>query len=281
MIYHFVVGDMAAEPLKEAVQLEPSMAGEVVVLKDVLHVGPIRKDEGDSFSAMRSAYWQQVVLNEKNPVQVDDMERMLEVSAAMYKDETIIAWFWMAPWPADACAYHWLLPYLSKHAGRFFLVNIANLPFLNAEGKVFYPKSISEILPKELIKARKLARLVTPAEVEVDGEEWRKLTEENAGIRTHEGGKKLLSRNEDHYDTSLMSFCSQQFQKASRIVKQALTKYNIPTGDVHLGWRLRKMAEEGTLMLQGDTGKTLTDFEVKLPGEIAPQETPAAQNEAS
>ncbi len=265
MIYHIVVGDMAAGPLAEAIEMEPELKGEVIVLKDILHVGPIQKEEGQSFSDMRSAWWQEVS-NAKEPIRVDDMERLLEVSNAMYKDEEAVAWFWMAPWPADVCAYHWMLYYLSKHSGRFYLLNIAGLPFLDENGKVCYPKNISEILPKELVKARKLARQVTPAEVEVDGEEWNKLVQENAGIRVHEGGKKLASKPEDHYDNQLKSFCSHQFQKASRIVGQALNKYKIPTGDLHLGWRLRKLAESGQLLQQGDATKTLKDFEVKLPG---------------
>lgn len=251
----------------EAVMMEPELKGEVLLLKDILHVGPLKKEENQGFSALRSAYWQEVAphMHSKEPIHVDDMERLLEVSKAMYDDETAVAWFWMAPWPADVCAYHWMLPYLSKHKGRFYLLNIAGLPFLDENGKVYYPKNIGEILPKELVKARRLARQVTPAEVEVDGEEWVKLVEENTGIRTHEGGKKLTSRPEDHYDKQLISFCSHQFQKASRIVGQAINKFNMPTGDMHLGWRLRKIAERGELLLQGDATKTLKDFDVKLP----------------
>lgn len=257
---------MAAAPLQEAIHAEASLQGELTVLKDILHIGPILKQEGQSFSELRSAFWQQAVVNEKNLVQVDDMERLLEVSNALYKDPEAQAWFWMAPSPADVCAYHWMLPYLARHTGRFYLLNIAGLPFLDENGKVFYPKSISEILPKELIKARKLARQVTPAEVEVDGEEWQRLTDENAGIRTHGGGKKLASQPETYYDDQLASFCSHQFQKASRIITQAMGKFGIPTGDTYLGWRLREMAAAGRLQLQGDVTKALKDFEVKLPG---------------
>jgi hypothetical protein len=266
MIYHFVVGDAAAGPLQEAILTEPSMAGEVVVLRDVLSVGPLQKAEGQTFSGLRSAFWQEVTGNDRQPVVVDDMERMLEVSKAMYDDETITAWCWMATIPADVSAYYWLLPYLSKHTGRFCLINIAGLPFLDENGKVFYPKSFSQVLPKELIKARKLARPVTPAEVEVDMEEWRKILESNSGIRTAEGGKKLAAREESFYDNILLSFCTQQYQKASRIITQALTKHGIHTGDTYLGWRLRRMAEAGKLQLQGDISKTLKDFDVKLPG---------------
>lgn len=268
MIYHFIVGDMSAEPLKEAVLSEPTLKGEVIVLKDILHVGPLKKEEGKTFSEMRLDYWQQVVPNEKNPQTLDDMERMLEVSAAMFKDDSIQAWFWMAPSPADVCAYYWLLPYLSKHMGRFFIVNIAGLPFLDENGKVFYPKSISYVLPKEIVKARKLARQVTPSEMEIDTDEWKRLVEENMPLRVHEGGKKIASVDEGYYDNQLVSFCSHQFQKASKIVRQTLSKYSIPTGDVWLGYRIRKIAEEGKLVVQGDPAKPLNEFEVRLPGEV-------------
>lgn len=275
MIYHLIVGDMAAQPLLEAVASEASLQGEVVVLRDILHVGPLQKGEGQTFSGLRSNFWNEAAPNEKAPVEVNDMERILEVSAAMFKDENIQAWFWMAPAPADVCAYHWLLRYLGKHSNRFFLVNIAGLPFLNEAGKVFYPKGFGEILPKEIIKARRLARIVTPAELEVDGDEWNKLVEQNTGLRTHEGGKKLLSRGEDYYDAQLLSFCSGQYQKASRIVSQALGKYGIPTGDLWLAWRLRQLAASGQLQLQGDATKTLKDWEIKLPGDTPSASEPS------
>ncbi len=268
MIYHLVVGDSAADSLKEAISMEPSMQGEVIVLKDILNVGPLRNDEGTDFSAMRSAFWNSMMLNEKEPVHVQDAEHMQQLSEKLMEDTDVKVWFWMAPWPADVCAYHWLLGFFNNTIDRYFVLSIAGLPFLDENGKVFYPKNISEILPKELVKARRLARAVTIAEVEMDGETWTKLVEENGGIRTHEGGKKLASRSEDHYDNILASFCSHQFIKASRIISQSLNKYSVPTGDTYLGWRLRKMAENGIIQLQGDVSKTLKDYEVKLPGDI-------------
>jgi len=237
------------------------------VLRDILHVGPLQKTDDMSFSQMRSAFWQEVAAQEKIPVEVDDMECLLACSKAMYDDDTIQAWFWMAPGPADVCAYYWVLPYLSKHPGRFSLINMAGLPFLDENGKVHFPKNISEILPRELVKARRLARPVTPGEVEVDTEEWRRLTEENAAIRTHEGGKKIVSRSETYYDSQLTGFCTPQFQKASRVINQVLTKQHNPTGDLYLGRRLRQLVQNGALEANGDITKALKDFEVRLPGQ--------------
>ena len=280
MIHHLVVGDMAAQPLLEAISEEESMQGDVVVLKDILHVGPLKKAEGQSFSDMRTDFWKAVINDEKQEIKVDDLERVLEVINKLSQNDDDVLWLWMAPWPADVCAYYWLLRYMEKHLDRFFVLNIAGLPFLNDQGKVYYPKNISEILPKELIKARKLARVVTPAELEVDGEEWDNLVLENSAMRLLDGGKKLLTKDASHFDEQLMSFCSHQFTKAHRIVNQAMKKLTIPTGDMYLGWRLRQMIEQEMLICEGDANKTLKDFSIKLPGGSTEQtETPAEQQE--
>lgn len=279
MIYHVVVGDMAAQPLLEAISTEPSMEGEVLVLKDILHVGPIKKAQGQSFSQLRTEFWKEVINDEKQEIEVNDLERLLEVTTQLHNNPDALVWLWMAPWPADVCAYYWMLNYMSKHLDRFYVLNLGGLPFLDEEGKVYYPKNISEILPKELIKARKLARQVTPAELEVDGEEWLNMTAENAGMRLLAGGKKLYTRDESYYDEKLSSFCSHQFQKAHRIVNQVINKMSVPTGDLYLGWRLRKMVQNETLLADGDIKKTLRDFSVKLPGGTTTEEVLAEPTE--
>ena len=84
-------------------------------------------------------------------------------------------------------------------------------------------------------------------------------------MRLLEGGKKLYTRDESFYDEKILSFCSQQFQKGHRIVNQVINKLSVPTGDMYLGWRIRKLIENGTLLSEGDPAKTLRDFSVKLP----------------
>jgi len=265
MIYHLVVGDEAAKPLREAIAQSPEMAGEVIVVRDLLHIGPLQRGEGQSFSALRSAFWNEVIPEGKQPVEVNDLERLLEVSNELYKDGDAQAWCWMAPWPADIAAYYWMLPYLGKHDGRFCIVNLGNLPFLNEAGGVFYPTNISELLPKELIKARRLARAVTPAERELDNETWQQLVSEDTGIRSFEGGRKLISRPAAHFDAALLSLLTPQFQKASRVIAKALAKHKLPTGDLYLGWKYRQLAAEGNAELLGDTQKSLKDWELRLP----------------
>lgn len=266
MIYHIVVGDEAAKPLSEAFLADTEQEGSIIVLKDILHVGPLLKEDGQKFSDMRSAFWQEVVPQSKEPIAVDDLERILQISAELHKTEDTKVWFWMAPSPADTTAYYWLLFYFKNYRERFFVVNVGGLPFLDGNGKLFYPKNLSEIPAKELLKARRLARVITPSEMEMDTDEWEKIKNENADIRIYEGGKKIAHKEASHYDQQLISFCSQQFQKASKIIRQAMSKYSIPTGDLYLGWRLRQLAANGAVNTQGDMNKPMNEWDVKLAG---------------
>src|ERR1044072_5050693 len=109
MIYHIVVGDAAAAPLQEAIRAEASMEGELIVLKDILHLGPLERAEGQSFSELRSQFWNTVAPNEKTPVQVDDLERLLGAANELASNGEAKLWFWMAPAAADVCGYYWVL----------------------------------------------------------------------------------------------------------------------------------------------------------------------------
>lgn len=275
MIFHLVVGDEAARPLREAVASEESMAGEVVVLKDILHVGPLQRGDGESFGAMRSRFWNAVLPHEKEPIVVPDEERVLQISNALHKSVDAQAWVWMAGAPADVCAYHWLLGYLTKHGEKLRLVSTGGLPFLNAAGAVFYPRGFSEVTARELVKARRLARPLAAGEAEIDAENWATLVEQDTGLRTHEGGRKLLSRPVDFYDKILQSSLTAQLQKASRVVSTALSKNYLPPGDLWLGWRLRILAETGVVAAIGDATRPLKEWEVQLAGQAQPVEEAA------
>lgn len=268
MIYHLVAGQDSAAPLIEAIRMEISMAGEVVVLEDHLGCGPLYKVAGQSFSEMRSEWWNTLLPNEKNQHKVQDMERVLEVSSILFKDELAEAWIWMAPKTKDICMYHWLLFYMSKHMGRCKLINLSNLPFLDSEGKVFYPSALSEILPKELIKARRLAQAITPAEIEIDGEDWQKLKENDSGLRIQVGGKKLKSVTVDYYDELLLGLSTKQHQKASRMVDQALQKHKADAGERFLASRIKGLVEQGLLQCKNTLDRPYKDWDIKLQGAI-------------
>jgi len=223
----------------------------------------MRRGEGQSFGALRGAFWNSVTPWAEPIAEVPDEAAVLAVSTALYNRADAEAWIWMGALPADVCAYHWTLGYLAKHGAKLKLVSFSGLPFLASNGGIFFPKSLAEVSAREVVKARRLARPLATGEAEVDGETWAAIVAEDTCLRAADGGKKLRSQPVDAWDETLLKLVTDTSQKASRVVNQALSKSFIPTGDWWLGWRLRTLVEEGKLEATGDIHRPLKEWEVR------------------
>lgn len=250
---HIVVGDHAAETLQAAFETIEWHCDNLFVVKDVFNVGPLRSEEM-SFTELRSDFWQKVT-GDSN-IQTQDLERLMELSTKLTNEEVQQVWFWMSGIPADVCTYFWLLHFLKKHMGKLFVVNINGLPFLDEEGKLFYPESISALPQRQVLKAMKLARTITPSEWETDGDEWKRLIKETeVGIRVNAGGKQIVGKPITFYDKDLLNLATNTNQKISKLVGNAMQKHKIFTGDTFLIWRLKTLADSQHLTLTKDSVK--------------------------
>ncbi len=235
MIYktaHIVIGDEAAKALAPALEEKEY----IFVFRDLLNIGPLQ-DKEKPFSGLRSEFWQKVTENETT---VDDLERLMTLSSQMNNHPDMTVWLWMADWAPDVCTYYFMLHYLKKHAGRVYVVNIAGLPFITEDGKLYFPANVSQLQGKEAHKARRLARKVSPAEWETDGEEWKRLLLHNDGIRELAGNKKLQGYPINHYDELFSGALEQNpHAKLRKIVSNILNDKQLATGDLFLEWRAR------------------------------------------
>jgi len=60
-----------------------------------------------------------------------------------------------------------------------------------------------------------------------------------------------------------------EFQKGNRAIVAILSKMKIKTGDVFLLWRIKNLAEQGKLEINGDTTKSWKEFEIRVKTIIA------------
>ncbi|MBO9635694.1 MAG: DUF1835 domain-containing protein, partial [Chitinophagaceae bacterium] len=193
---HIVFNEPDVAVLQKAIELEESMQGEVVLIKDDYAVGPIADIYiGEGIEA-RKQWWKEVLAGgdydgKVENEEVNDYKTVAELVGTMRRNPDEIIWIWAAQNKHDVCGYYWLLNYMAEFQGRVFILYLNNLPFINEKGLIFYPEWLSVIPPKEFLKARKLARPITLSEFEVDPDEWKKLMQENKGVRILEGGKKL------------------------------------------------------------------------------------------
>jgi hypothetical protein len=266
---HVVFQQADVNTLKKAIELDATLAGDVIQIKDDFAVGPLENLDTEEGWAAREN-WQRTLLNDspysnENLVgSFDDRKTVEEIKQWLNENEKEELWIWMGQNQHDVCSYYWLISQLKEYQGRVVVLYFNNLPFINEKGQIFYPSALHEILPKEFLKAKKLNRKVTLSEFEVDPDEWKKLCNENAMIRILEGGKKIVGKNEDFYDNDILSGLGNDWQKGNRAMQSILGKMKIKTGDVFLLWRMKKLAGEEKIEINGDTSKSWKDFEVKL-----------------
>jgi hypothetical protein len=196
----------------------------------------------------------------------DDRETVKELKNKLDADTLLEAWIWMGQNQHDVTGYFWLVRQLKGYQGRIMILYLNNLPFINEKGQLFYPWNVHDILPKEAVKAKKLARPITLSEFEVDPDEWKKLSEENAVVRILEGGKKIIGKEETFYDGEIMKNITAEWQKAWRVLGNTLHRMKIKTGDVYLMWRMKHLINEGKIEIMGNMDEGWKAFDMRLPG---------------
>jgi hypothetical protein len=266
---HIVFQQADIEVLNKAIEMDEALAGEIVQVKDDYAVGPLANLQTPEGWQERTNWWMSLIENTPYKESVGMIDDRLAVHQLKKKLEegTDDVWLWMGQNQHDVCGYYWLMSQLKDYQGRIFVLYLNNLPFLNEKGSLFYPAAIHEILPKEILKAKKLARPITLSEFEVDPDEWKKLSNENAMVRILEGGKKIVSKEETFYDKELLSYITGEWQKVHKVFTMLFSKMKVRTGDVFLSWRMKRLAEEGKLEIQGDWTKAAwKEVQVKLAG---------------
>ena len=267
---HIVFNEPDIAVLKQAIEMDESLQGEVMLIRDDYAVGPIQDLYRGEGREARLTWWKEVLAggdyeSKIESSEVDDYKTVAELVGTLRRNPEEIVWIWAAQNKHDVSGYYWLLHFMKEFQGRIFILYLNNLPFLNEKGQLFYPTWLSTIPPKEYLKAKKLARPITLSEFEVDPDEWLKLAAENKGVRILEGGKKLTQYEYDYYDADLRKFITADWQKASKIIHQFQSKNKQTTGDAYLLWRLKTQVTAGGLEVQGEL-KNMKDFELKLTG---------------
>ena len=267
---HIVFNESEVDLMKQVIGLDETLAGEVIQIKDDFAVGPLTALETEEGWQARYNWWMGLLEGSHyagtNQVKFDDRETVKTVKEKLANEPAEQLWIWMGQNQHDVSGYYWLMSQMSEFAGRVMVLYLNNLPFINEKGQIFYPSWLSEIQPKEFLKAKKLARPITLSEFEVDPDEWRKLCEENGLVRILEGGKKLASKDETFYDAEIIKNLTGEWQKATRVLTNTLHRMKIKTGDVFLMWRMKQLISEGKIEVTGDVNKGWKDFDVKLAG---------------
>ncbi|MBK5270123.1 MAG: DUF1835 domain-containing protein [Bacteroidia bacterium] len=266
---HIVFNESEVSLMKKVIELDESLEGEVIQIKDDFAVGPLSGIDTEEGWNARVEWWKTLLkgspYKESTAGSFDDRQTVKEIKEKLNANTEEEVWIWMGQNQHDVCGYYWLMPQLKEYQVRILILYLNNLPFINEKGQLFYPSWMHEIQPKEFVKAKKLARPITLSEFEVDPDEWKKIMEENAIVRILEGGKKIIGKEENFYDSELKLNLTTDWQKATRVLTNTLHRMKIKTGDVFLMWRMKQLISDGKIETMGDIDKGWKEFDVKLP----------------
>ncbi len=266
---HIVFEQANVEALQKAIELDESLVGEIIEIKDDFAVGPLGDIYGTEGYQERRDWWK--TLLEFSPYTdslniVDDKLTVHNLLKNLDEEPEEQVWIWMGQNAHDVCSYYWLMSQLKEYQGQIQVLYLNNLPFINEKGNIFYPTNLHEIQPKEFLKAKKLARPITLSEFEVDPDEWKKICKEPSMVRFLEGGKKLVGKEVDFYDKDILANVTKDAAKLQKVLTNTLNKMKVKTGDVFLVWRMREMAAVGKLQVNGDWSKGWKEITISLVG---------------
>jgi len=274
---HIVFQEADINILKQSMEMDETLKGEILLIRDDFAVGPLNDLDTEEGWQQRVEWWRGLLEGSPYGTQTagsfDDRNTVKELIEKLDANPALEAWIWMGQNQHDVCGYFWLMRQLSNYQGRIMILYLNNLPFLNEKGQLYYPTKIHEILPKEIIKAKKLSRPITLSEFEVDPDEWKRLVDENGLVRILEGGKKIASEDASFYDKEILKHITGEWQKAGRVLSNTLHRMKIKTGDVYIMWRIKNLITSGQLEIVGDADKNWKDFDIKLAGSSEQTET--------
>ena len=264
---HVVFQQEDVKTLKKSFELDETLNGKVYEIKDDFAVGPLKDIYTQNGIEERKNWWRNVLAGgdydgDVHTGEVNDQKTVEEIKEQLRSDQDETLWIWVAPNKHDVSGYYWLMAQLQEFAGRIYVLSLNNLPFINDKGHIFYPENLSEIPAREFIKAKKLARVITLSEFEVDPDEWTKICNENKMVRILEGAKKLSQHDADFFDKYLLGYITPDWQKAHKVILNVLNKAAQTTGDAYLLWRLKELIAQDKIDAQGEI-KNMKDFEVK------------------
>ena len=158
---HIVFNEADVDVLKKAIELDESMTGDVIEIRDDYAVGPIKDIYTPEGIGARAAWWRQVLAGgdydgKADKGQVDDNKTVADLLQRLQENEKEIVWVWAAQNKHDVCGYYWLMSQLKDLQGRIYILYLNNLAFINEKCAIFYPDWLNLIHPKEFMKAKKM-----------------------------------------------------------------------------------------------------------------------------
>jgi len=247
---------------------------QLICLEDCLNIGPICdldsveeiKKRNDWFAEV---FYVEIPINEDIHIKDIDVNEDIEIIKKLvenYKNEKIYLWTGFCA--SDFLNTARLLYHLPAPCSNIFIVDFSKFSFQNIFGQVVSPKMLSVTTPSQVCEIAKCFYQLTDEKLSQFVKLWKKIKSGNAIVRILDKNGQIIEKEETYFDSLLESFCTSEFQKAARIIGQALGHLfhadHDFIGDMYLDWRLKQLSVMNKIEARGKLNGLMRDYEVKL-----------------
>src|SRR5689334_12600359 len=120
---HIVHNADDVDVLQKAIELDETLAGDVIQIKDDLAVGPLLDIYSAAGRETRKQWWRDVLAGSDHDGsvdsgEVDDAKTVETLIEKLNNDPGETIWIWAAQNKHDVCSYYWLVSQLKEYQGR-------------------------------------------------------------------------------------------------------------------------------------------------------------------
>ncbi|TKG95215.1 DUF1835 domain-containing protein [Puteibacter caeruleilacunae] len=260
---HIVFGRVS-RCLIDSNEIDPGTS-KIISIYDDLSVGPLC-DIGEEENVLRRKKWFQNVYGDISyfseisdfiDSDLDSIESLIENSNEIGK-----VFLWTGSYVSEMVSTARLISHLLKLDRDILIVDYPNIAVKSVLGETVFPRSLVETAPSQVKEVLQHFRRIDEKELLAWKDLWKKQKLENGELRVLEQQKQVSVKGTDYFDSLLLRNCTEDFQKAARVIGCTLVDIDFAVNDDYLNWRLKQLASEGRIEAEGEL-QEIRDYGVR------------------
>ena len=239
---------------------------QLICLDDCLNLGPIcdlnSVEEIEKRNNWLSKVFEVPMFINENEV-LAFIKRDIETIKTLidnYKNEKIYLWTGLVA--SEIIHTSRLLYHLQPCSNNVFVFDFSNFSMKNIHGEVVCPRCLGATDLSRVDDVEKHFRQLTDEELSRFRKLWERVRFGNSLLWILDSGQ-IVEKDEDYFDSFLLSYCTHEFQHPARIIGYTLCAVDFNVGDSYLNHRMKQLALMKKVEIRGEL-KQMRDYEVRL-----------------
>lgn len=189
-----------------------------------------------------------------------DTKTMTQISEAVDKCKDI--YIWTGCDASEVIGTARVLKNSIKQNKSIYVLDFSKVQVVNIKGEIVSPKSLLQTASFQIKDVFKHFKLQKSVDIRKWKDAWDEIESEQSLLRILTKDCTIVHKPASFFDSVILSICTKEFQKAARVLGQALVEVDFSVGDGYINWRLKELVKEKKLESRGPFTE-IRDYEVR------------------